>query len=510
MTTPFETSLQKASELLSLNAHGPKHKPDLILISGAPRTGTSLAQMILCTAKGVNPYISEASPLYSLVKSASEIINHVNRYPKDYIKNTKEMDALISKQFNMYLDAFSHTHNAKTLVLKSPAISPFLPTLLQNSKKIICTLIMVRDPYQTLSSILKWRDKGIAAGQQTIFKGIPVSVLAKHIVRHYGFLLHLNPQDAKYFKICKFETLVSQPTETQNDWGDWAGLKGINYNGNSEVEAQANTLSSPLSYTPFFGKKISDAPLSMPLHDEVLTNKDELDGIFYTYCEAFGYKINAKTQGTFIPMDSLNRNLNQDLRVFSAVSQSTKKVAEKINESKTILTHKADNIKKIQETKYADLLERHKLQIMQTTRTRKTLEKSISNMKAINLKLLGKHKVLDQKSADKYTAVLQKLNAQKTLNKEARKILEGHKVEAKRLAKKNATILMQLLEKKELNKKTQGSLEAHKLEAKKVAKKYNELLLKYKMQNKKLKDALTEIHNTKKQNTGGQAPKKQG
>jgi len=69
---------------------------------------------------------------------------------------------------------------------------------------------------------------------------------------------------------------------------------------------------------------------------------------------------------------------------------------------------------------------------------------------------------------------------------------------------------MQLLEKKELNKKTQGSLEAHKLEAKKVAKKYNELLLKYKMQNKKLKDALTEIHNTKKQNTGGQAPKKQG
>jgi sulfotransferase family protein len=508
VTTPFETSLQKASELLALNTQGPKHKPDLILISGAPRTGTSLAQMILCTAKGVNPYISEASPLYSLVKSASEIINHVNRYPKDYIKNTKEMDTLISKQFIMYLDAFSRTHNARTLVLKSPAISPFLPTLLQNSKKIICTLIMVRDPYQTLSSILKWRDKGIAAGQQTIFRDIPVSVLAKHIVRHYGFLLHLNLQDAKYFKICKFETLLSQPAETQNDWGDWTGLRGINYTGNSEVEAQTNIQSPPLSYTSLFGQEISDAPLSMLLHHEVLANKDELDGIFYTYCEAFGYKINAKTQGTFIPMDSLNRNLNQDLRVFSAVSQSTKRVAEKINESKTTLLHKAGNTKKIQETKYSDLLERHKLQKKQTTKTRKILEKNISNLKAVNLKLLGKQKTLDQKSTNKYTAVLQKLDAQKTLNKDARKILEGHKSEAKRMAEKNATMLKQLLDQKEVNKNTQRSLEAHKQEAKRVAEKYNDLLLKYKTQSKDLKDALGKIHKIKKQNTGKQVSKK--
>jgi len=459
--------LQQGVETLKARADRPASRPDLVLVTGAPRTGTSLAQMVLCSANNVNPYISEAAPLYSLVKSTHETLNHFGRFPQDYFNSETDMRSVLAQEYDLFFDACKHRYNAGTLVFKSPAMAPFLPTLFQTARQHICTLVMVRDPFQTLSSLLRWRDLAAAAGQPTIYSGVPVSVLAKHIVRHYGFVMDLVLPASKHVKFCKFETLLSQPTETQKDWENWCGLKGMNYAGNKDV----GTMDGAFSHTEYFGGAISKEPLSHALHPDVLAAKGELGTIFYTYCKAFGYENVADEAGAFLPTDSLNRVLNQDLKVNSAVGKTTTKMVQISNEVKSVLLQKAGATKQMHVDRYANLMTRFKAQAGQNKEIRKAQQSTIAALKASIAS--EKKKLLKQQQKNAGLHVKQK--AQSIQIKETRKLVETHKRAARKIAQKHKELRARLDEQVQLVCDLRKQVALHKGTAQKFAKKYTDL-----------------------------------
>ncbi|MFK5996562.1 MAG: hypothetical protein QM492_00465 [Rhodobacterales bacterium] len=468
--------LQQGVKTLETLNDGPAGRPDLVLVTGAPRTGTSLAQMVLCSANNVNPYISEATPLYSLVKSTSEILSHYKRFPKDYFNSETNMQAVLAQEYDLFFDACKHRYNVGTLVFKSPAMAPFLPTLFQTARQHICTLVMVRDPFQTLSSLLRWRDKAATAGKPTIYSGVPLQLLAKHIVRHYGFVTDLVLPASKHVKFCKFETLLNHTDETRQDWENWSGLQGMDYAGNKDME----TKDAAFSHTKYFGAKISKGPLSHALHPDVLANKDELSSIFYYYCEAFGYENEAGETGSFMPTDSLNRILNQDLKVTSAVGKSTTKMVKIGKETKSLMLQKAGAVKQAHVDRYAKLMERYKAQAAQNKETRKVQQSTIAALKAS----ISREKKKQVKQQEKYAGLNDRLKAQTEQIKEARKLAETNKATAQKFAKKLTDLKAKFKEQTEFFQELRKQVEFHKKTAQKFARKYADLLLRMEWQDK--------------------------
>lgn len=129
--------------------------PRILLVGGAPRSGTTLLQAILCSGSETNPLIGEAIDLAHLVGAyANSRDLHQLGETADYFKDLDDLRQFYRQPITALLNRVWQRYDRPAcLVLKSPALTPHLPDLLDLIPQAQA-VVSVRDPRDGAASLL--------------------------------------------------------------------------------------------------------------------------------------------------------------------------------------------------------------------------------------------------------------------------------------------------------------------------------------------------------------------
>ncbi|HVB37327.1 MAG TPA: sulfotransferase, partial [Vicinamibacterales bacterium] len=156
-----------------------------IFVGGAERTGTTLMQLLLCQGAGTNPFVREANYFRRLVEAYAEA--RTLAYTWDYfdsVDDLRQYHAALTRQFLERTRArFPGTVH---LVLKEPTLTeqfPALAELLGDDARFVC---MIRDPRDTIASLLKVGERQVSTG---LGEPVPRERLKDLCARYRSFYL---------------------------------------------------------------------------------------------------------------------------------------------------------------------------------------------------------------------------------------------------------------------------------------------------------------------------------
>ncbi len=134
-----------------------------IFVGGAERTGTTLMQLLLCQGAGTNPFVREANYFRRLVEAYAEA--RTLAYTWDYFDSVDDLRQYHAGLTRQFLDRTrARFPGTVHLVLKEPTLTqqfPALAELLGDEARFVC---MVRDPRDTIGSLLTVAERQAAAG----------------------------------------------------------------------------------------------------------------------------------------------------------------------------------------------------------------------------------------------------------------------------------------------------------------------------------------------------------
>ena len=195
-----------------------------IFVGGAQRTGTTLVQLVLCQGAGVNPFIQEAGYLRRILEAYAEETHPARiRNYFDSLDDFREFHGAFVRRFlertRLRLPGTTH------LVLKEPTLTRYFPELhefLGDDVRFVC---MVRDPRDTICSILKVAERQVAAGEADPIPGDRVKTLCDYYRNFYLPILNdQHPELLKRILFVRYEDLVLAPEATIDALEHWFGL----------------------------------------------------------------------------------------------------------------------------------------------------------------------------------------------------------------------------------------------------------------------------------------------
>ncbi len=249
-------------------------------VGGCQRTGTTLLQSVLCTDETTNPLIYESFLLLHLVEAYAKGKPHYEVRGKDYFADAEAFRAFHRQWVTAFLETTRNRYApAANLVLKEISLSklfPLLHELVPGAK----FLLLVRDPRDTIASLVKVGERMGAAGRQNVFDRQDMSRLAEYYKSFYRPCLKIqDPKFRRNLMIVKYENLVAN-TETELDRiRNFTGLELKDFRANqawkrSRVdfeELKAWDLHRPWD-SDLWGKKLS--PTRVGSYAEVLTDDE--------------------------------------------------------------------------------------------------------------------------------------------------------------------------------------------------------------------------------------------
>ena len=124
----------------------------LVLVGGAPRSGTTVLHGLLCTSPKVNDFLEEASYLGFLLRSWTRGAVNWDRHTFDFHDNKSSFSDRIRSYVISELDhIWRHVGRPEVLALKDPTITPELPLIMQLLPEATIAL-SVRHPYAVVRS----------------------------------------------------------------------------------------------------------------------------------------------------------------------------------------------------------------------------------------------------------------------------------------------------------------------------------------------------------------------
>lgn len=125
---------------------------EIVFISGAPRSGTTIAHALICTSASVNRYVGECSYLSQLVRAFDRGIETFDIHTNFYFDSQSEYTELHRRLLATVLTAhWRHLGRPNILALKDPDMLPIIPSvaaLLEEAKFVI----LYRDPLDVIAS----------------------------------------------------------------------------------------------------------------------------------------------------------------------------------------------------------------------------------------------------------------------------------------------------------------------------------------------------------------------
>lgn len=269
-----------------------------IFVGGSQRTGTSIAQQMLCQLPSANPYLYEASFLRQLVSCYTEPRNNFNKNYSSYFQDKQALRRFCAGVVHAFLENVqAHLGNVEHLILKEPHLTmywPYLYELVPEAK----FLMMVRDPRDAIASMVSVGERQKAMGQKYMFANRDIPVMCDHFLGFYKPAFGVKTEAFRnQLAVVHYEELVGDPEQTMRDIANFTGLPfdQIDTTANPETGQVTNAhISSDAGYsawaTEVSGKKLSKGRVgnfaSVLTESEIAQVEESCSDFF----EWFGYQ----------------------------------------------------------------------------------------------------------------------------------------------------------------------------------------------------------------------------
>jgi uncharacterized coiled-coil DUF342 family protein len=200
-------------------------RPHYIFIGGSARTGTTLLQSIICADSNVNPLLPEAAPVRHILKAHQQIRQHTQKFPGIYFGDDEHLNSYFSTVLLSFLEKVKNRHACTYLALKEPALTPFFALIDELLSQQACYLCLVRDPRDTIASMLRWGKKLTSQDRNHIFKVRDIEHLSSFYMHYYAFLLSANESFFRRLLLIKYEDLVNHPHQVLKKIKTFSGLE---------------------------------------------------------------------------------------------------------------------------------------------------------------------------------------------------------------------------------------------------------------------------------------------
>ena len=199
-----------------------------IFVGGAQRSGTSLLASSLCAGEESNPYLGESSSLRRLLDAQAYMVQRFDDETKFHFGTRPAMHEFMSSTLRSFLGlTLASSAPATSLVLKEPHLTthfPLIHLLLPEAKFVMS----VRDPRDTICSMMTVGEKFKENGSNHLFNSVNVGKMAELVASFYRPVIQVAQQSKKFamaVKWVKYEQLVSEPEQTMDELRKFTGLK---------------------------------------------------------------------------------------------------------------------------------------------------------------------------------------------------------------------------------------------------------------------------------------------
>lgn len=196
-----------------------------IFVGGSQRTGTSIAQQMLCQLPSANPYVYEASFLRLLVSCYTEPRNNFNNNHASYFEDVQSLRRFCSGVVHAFLEnAQRRLNNCEHLILKEPHLTLYWPYLYELVPKAKF-LMMVRDPRDAIASMVSVGERQKALGQKYLFADRDIPQMCNHFLSFYKPAFGVETEAFRnQLAVVHYEELVGDPGQTMRDIANFTGL----------------------------------------------------------------------------------------------------------------------------------------------------------------------------------------------------------------------------------------------------------------------------------------------
>lgn len=209
----------------------------VFFIGGAPRTGTSLLNAILCSDETVHPILPEAKYIRHLMRAYRYGRDAFDVETKEYFAHPEGLRAFTAHQIEAICEALMlRFPGTLHQVFKNPEMTPVLPDLLQILPEARA-VITIRDPRDMVASLITLHDRQKEEGQESWVTraGRDAAIYARTFNGIYSPISNL-PEKALYRRMLtiRYEDMVE---DTETSLTRIAGFTGLDVTGFSEDPA---------------------------------------------------------------------------------------------------------------------------------------------------------------------------------------------------------------------------------------------------------------------------------
>lgn len=257
-------------------------KPELVFCVGAPRSGTTLLNSLLCEGKESYPMLPECTVVSQLVQHFESIRKRSDQSRFDAYFGSEEaltriyrncIEAIISNAISRLPD------HRKYLVLKDPELTLLLDCLPDLFGSKIKVVYIIRDPRDVIASMLVVHSK---AGRDIQFDEVVSNIFNYYYVASNSAI----SQRTESFHVVKYERLVSLDPQVFVRLRDFLGFE-IGEGGYGRV-AFSFDRSDP-TYSEHFGRPITQEPIGK--HSSMLSpdQTQKIQYVFSGYNETYAW-----------------------------------------------------------------------------------------------------------------------------------------------------------------------------------------------------------------------------
>lgn len=193
-----------------------------IYICGSMRSGTTILQKLICLSSGVNAFAPAARYLTEQVRIYAQFAGVDSLYVVDYLGDAEAFRAFTNDLVDRVLtQAWSIAGKPSALVLKSPELSYLVPSTLEILGTTARFIFSVREPKDTITSMLYVGERQRAEGVTTMLSQTGRNIEALCNVYNSAYvpiLQSLSNTDSplrERVQFVRYEDLVTRPEQTQ-------------------------------------------------------------------------------------------------------------------------------------------------------------------------------------------------------------------------------------------------------------------------------------------------------
>ncbi|MFB2938301.1 sulfotransferase [Aerosakkonemataceae cyanobacterium BLCC-F154] len=251
-------------------------------VGGSQRAGTTLLQSILCSDDTTSPLLQEAMYFRSMISTYQLGKTILTTKLKDYFSSLEELRNFNASWVKAFLEHTLHRFAPiKHLVLKEPHLTMLFPEIYEliSGAKF---LIIVRDPRDTIASMIEVGERLASQGYQDIFTTMFTTRDLKQLCNHYKSFyapsIHYQiPDFQQQVLYIKYELLVENPLVQIDRIKSFTNLTLNKFNQNatwqrSKIDFSATSPDYNPWYTELYGKPISANQINR--YRQVLTESE--------------------------------------------------------------------------------------------------------------------------------------------------------------------------------------------------------------------------------------------